>query len=240
MSEILDVIQARHSSRGPFDPNHPVSAASQRLILEAARWAPTPANMQNFEIIVVDSRERIDALEKIPAEMSEKFLRENYQQLSFSEQDLHAKKTGMLATDFPEAWTNPEAWDPYSDTRSQLSFLARPIGETPLMLIVLYDSTKRAPGSDGDPVGLISLGCVMENMWLMCESLGVGVHVITVVSNGPVEALMRDVLHIPKEMNVAFACCLGYTVDATPDYSRVRRDLDSFVHHDDFGQRLAD
>jgi nitroreductase len=191
MSEILDVIQARHSSRGPFDPNHPVSAASQRLILEAARWAPTPANMQNFEIIVVDSRERIDALEKIPAEMSEKFLRENYQQLSFSEQDLH-------------------------------------------------DSTKRAPGSDGDPVGLISLGCVMENMWLMCESLGVGVHVITVVSNGPVEALMRDVLHIPKEMNVAFACCLGYTVDATPDYSRVRRDLDSFVHHDDFGQRLAD
>jgi hypothetical protein len=62
--------------------------------------------MQNFEIVIVDDKTQLEALGKIPAEMSEEFLRENYAQLSFSEAELSIKKTGMLASSFPRAWTN--------------------------------------------------------------------------------------------------------------------------------------
>ena len=54
MTDILKLIQQRQSTRVPYDPNRPVAKDDLRQIIEAARWAPTAHNMQNFGIIVVD------------------------------------------------------------------------------------------------------------------------------------------------------------------------------------------
>jgi nitroreductase len=240
MQDIIKVIQSRHSTRGAFDLTRSISRETQQLILEGAQWAPTPTNMQNFEVVVVDSKEQLDAIGRVPADMSEQFLRETYGLLSYSDAELREKKTGMLASSFPSAWTNPEAWNPESDYRSQLTFLGRAIGETPLLMFVVYDATKRAPGSEGDPVGLISLGCVLENMWLVCESLELGLHVLTVVSDGPVEHKLKDVLHVPANMKIAFACSIGYAADPLISYTRVRRDLNDFVHYNKFAYTARD
>ncbi len=240
MQNIIKVIQSRHSTRGAFDLTRSISRETQQLILEGAQWAPTPTNMQNFEVVVVDSKEQLDAIGRVPADMSEQFLRETYGLLSYSDAELREKKTGMLASSFPSAWTNPEAWNPESDYRSQLTFLGRAIGETPLMMFVVYDATKRAPGSEGDPVGLISLGCVLENMWLVCESLELGLHVLTVVSDGPVEHKLKDVLRVPANMKIAFACSIGYAADPLASYTRVRRDLNDFVHYNKFAYTARD
>lgn len=245
MPRILKVIRDRHSMRGAFDPGRPIAKPQLKQILEAARWAPTPHNMQNFEILIVDEKKQIEAIGKIPAEMPEAFLRENYDQLSSSEEELRVKKTGMLASMFPAAWTNPEAWSPDSDYTSQLTFLGRPVEETPslsvheipLLLVVLYDGSKRAPGSEGDVLGHMGLGCVMENMWLMSESLGIGFHVLTVFSDGPVEKQVKNVLNVPQHMKVAFACSLGYPATPQASYPRVRRDIEDFVHHNQFGRK---
>ena len=240
MDDILKIIRSRHSTRGAFDLTRPITKEVQDLILEGAQWAPTPTNMQNFEVVVVDSKEQLDAIGRVPADMSEQFLRETYGLLSYSDAELREKKTGMLASSFPSAWTNPEAWNPESDYRSQLTFLGRAIGETPLMMFVVYDATKRAPGSEGDPVGLISLGCVLENMWLVCESLELGLHVLTVVSDGPVEHKLKDVLRVPANMKIAFACSIGYAADPLASYTRVRRDLNDFVHYNKFAYTARD
>ena len=128
MQDIIKVIQSRHSTRGAFDLTRSISRETQQLILEGAQWAPTPTNMQNFEVVVVDSKEQLDAIGRVPADMSEQFLRETYGLLSYSDAELREKKTGMLASSFPSAWTNPEAWNPESDYRSQLTFLGRAIG----------------------------------------------------------------------------------------------------------------
>jgi len=89
MNEILKLIEERHSSRVPFDRERPIAMADLRQILEAARWAPTAHNMQNFEIVVVDDQELLDKVGNIQSQISEEFLRENYQQLSFSEEGWH-------------------------------------------------------------------------------------------------------------------------------------------------------
>ena len=237
MTEVLEIIRQRHSTRGAFDLTRPIEKTQLHQILEAARWAPTDHNMQNFEILIVDDKEKLVAVGQIPAELSEDFLRENYAQLSFSKEELLIKKRGMLASEFPPAWIDPEAWNPTSDYTSQLSFLARSVGETPLLLIVLYDATKRAPASEGDVLGHMSLGCVLENMWLASESLGVGFHVLTVFSNGRVQEQVKRLLHVPPQMKIAFACALGYPANSSDESLRVRRNLEDFIHHNQFGRK---
>jgi hypothetical protein len=55
------------------------------------------------------------------------------------------------------------------------------------MLMVLYDCRKREPGSAEDFLGHVGLRCVLENMWPMSESLGIGFHVLAVLSDAAVE-----------------------------------------------------
>ena len=234
MSGLSKIIRDRHTTREPFDSRRPIARHDLKMILEAACWAPTPNNMQNFEILIVDDKEQLEAVGEIPAEMSESFLRDNYEQLSFSHDELRIKKTGMLASVFPETWTNPEAWTPDSDYRTQHTFLGRSVQETPLLLVVLYDGDRHAPGETRDFPGHIGLGCVLENMWLMSESLGIGFHVLTVFADGEVEARVRTALHVPSHMKVAFACALGYPKETATGSLRVRRNLEDFVHHNRF------
>jgi len=87
MTDILKLIRERHSSREKFDPDRQVPKEEVKMILEAARWAPTAHNMQNFEIIVIDDKKIIETLGKIESIVSEEFIRENFEQLSLSEEE---------------------------------------------------------------------------------------------------------------------------------------------------------
>jgi hypothetical protein len=61
--------------------------------------------------------------------------------------------------------------------------------------------------------------------------------VLTVFSDGPVEKQVKSVLHVTPHMKVAFACSLGHPLGPSASYVRVRRDLEDFVHHNQFGRK---
>ena len=63
--EILNLIENRHSSRWPFTDKK-IKDDDLKQILEAARWAPTAHNMQNFEILVIDDKDIIKKAIEIP------------------------------------------------------------------------------------------------------------------------------------------------------------------------------
>jgi nitroreductase len=79
MKDILDLMQERHSARVPYDPNRPATKQQLEQIVEAASWAPTAHNMQNFEIVVVDDPAILQAIGAIKTKISAVFLRENFQ-----------------------------------------------------------------------------------------------------------------------------------------------------------------
>ena len=108
--DLLDVMWQRHTCRAAFDPNRKIREPDLQLILDAARWAPTAHNMQNFEIIAVDDERRLAAIGAIRLRPVETFVREDSRQLSFSEGELLRRRTGLLASMFPESWQE-------SDTR---------------------------------------------------------------------------------------------------------------------------
>jgi len=231
MQEVLNIIQKRQSARTPFDSERPVAKEDLRQILEAGRWAPTAHNMQNFEIIIVDDKKVLEAIGNMKSTVSETFIRENYQHLSFSEEELLKKKVGILGTMFPPAWRTP-GYKPDKDTDS-----GRPIQTSPVMLIVVYDPDRRAPASEGDFWGIVSLGCVMENMWLMANSLGISFHVVSAIAADPVEKKVKSILNIPDRLKIPFAFRLGYPVTTPAKYLRVRRNVEDFTHHNRFGNK---
>jgi nitroreductase len=247
--DVLKAIEERKSTRAPFDPKRRVGRKDLKVMLEAARWSPTPHNMQNFEILVIDSEPVLREIGKIRSKVTLDFLRENYSQLSFSREELMKKGTGILAEWFPKDWTDPKRLE-------QAARKAKPwpVSETldgsPLLLIVMYDPRKRAPDSPGDFLGIIGLGCVMENMWLMANSLGIAFHIMSEFGKEPVESQSKKILGIPKHMKIAYACRLGYPIPKREGASgrlqtqsepykslRVRRELKAFTHHNRFGKK---
>lgn len=237
MRDILEILQSRHSARSRFDRQRAVARDDLKKILKAARWAPTAHNMQNFEIVVVDDRGLLDAIGAIERKVSETFIRENYEQLSWSEDELRAKKVGILATMFPASWRTPGELDLAAATKEPPAPLRELLQDSPMLLVVTYDTKRRAPASEGDFLGAMSLGCVMQNMWLTAESLGIGFHILSSVSAEDVESRIKTLLRIPAHMKIAFACRLGYPVSGGGKYLRVRRNLDDFSHHNAFGKK---
>jgi nitroreductase len=205
-----------------------VSKTDLARIIEGARWAPTAHNMQNYEIIAVDDRELLEAIGKIESHISETFLRENYKQMSFSKKDLRKRKVGVLGSMFPLSWRTPPAFRKIS--RGPPTSLGETIRGSPMVLIVTFDPGRRAPASRGDFLGSVSLGCVMENMWLVAQSLGIGFQVMSVFSSSMVESKLKKLLGIQKNRKIAFAMRLGYPV-TSHRYLRVRRDAATFLRH---------
>jgi len=230
--EVLGLIEERHSSRIPFDTGRPVAKADLKRILEAGSWAPTAHNMQNFQVVVVDDNKILKEINSIKGQISMTFIKENYKQLSFSKEELLKKKTGIMGNVFPRSWITPGA-------KIDKNLDSRPMLSSPILAVVLYDPSRRAPASEGDFLGIMSLGCVMENMWIMADSLGLGFHVVSSLGAGHMEKEVKRILGIPKKLKIAFTFRLGHPV-ATPDtYLRVRRDIKDFTHHNRFGRRLS-
>ena len=236
MNDLLALIKERHSSRVFFDPKRLIAKDDLHRILEAGSWAPTAHNMQNFEVMIVDDKKLISAIGRIKAPVSLTFVKENYKQFSFSEEELEKKKTGVLATMFPPAWRklNMKKKDITASDRD--SFMQEELNSTPVLGIVLYDPSRRAPASAGDFLGIISLGCVMENMWLMANSLGIDFHIVSSLSSGAFEKGIRRLLKIPGQFKIAYSFRLGYAAKAVR-YLRVRRDVKDFVHLNKYGDK---
>jgi nitroreductase len=231
MPDVLDLIRDRTSLRMPYDMTRPVSQEDLDAILEAARWTPTAHNMQNFDIVVVDDPETLRAIGDIRGLPDETFIRENYAQLSFSEEELARKRTGILGTMFPPAWRDPDfSLDKFS--ADEIAAMQRPMPAAPLLLVVTYDPARRAPASEGDFLGIISLGCLMENIWLEAENRGVALQIVSSLSHDPE---VRRLLAIPDHLVIAFSCRLGYLVSEPEKRIRVRRDVGDFTHHNRYG-----
>ena len=87
-----------------------------------------------------------------------------------------------------------------------------------------------------DKLGFMSLGCVMENMWLMAHSLGINFHIVSSFNDGTIESKAKRILGIPTNLKIAFTCRLGYA-SASDKYLRVRRDVKDFTSYNQYGNK---
>jgi nitroreductase len=233
MRDLLEIMWQRHSCRAPFDPERKIREEDLQRILDAARWAPTAHNVQNFEIIVVDDARRLAEISRLHLPPSETFEVDSYRQLSFSEAESLRTKTGLLASMFPASWHERDA-EPGAGSATYHTYLGRSIPPCAALLIVVYDLRLRF---SADALCIMSLGCVMQNVWLMVESLGISMQILSAVSEFEVQDHLRRILAVPGHMNIAFAARLGYPVAAAESHLRVRRRIQDFTHRNRYVER---
>jgi nitroreductase len=222
--DLLAVIAARRSSRGRFDPGRRVDERDVVRIVEAARWAPTAHNQQNFELVIVDDPAVIDELGELRAPVSRAYVEDTLALCSWSLDELFARRVGVLGTEFPPAWHGSEP----DDARR----LAASIAGAPLLIFVLHDPSRRPPGTD--LLGPISLGCVLENMWLAATAAGLDVQLLTTITEADVADEIARVLRVPASLRVAFALRVGHALSPTTP-ARVRREARAIVHRNRCG-----
>ena len=237
-NDIMELIKKRHSTRAAFDPDKKVIKNDLEKILESATWAPTAHNMQNFNILVVDDKGLLEKIGNIKTKTSADFIRENFNQLSFSTEELKMKKVGIMGTMFPPSWTEQNADFEKIAKETPPSKLGFTMKDCPTLLLITYDKSKRAPASENDVLGFISLGCVMENIWLMAESLDIGMQIVSFFAAEDVEKQLKEILSIPDNQKIAFAIRLGYPV-ITTDYIRVRRNVEDFTSLNGFNNKFT-
>jgi nitroreductase len=229
------LLEDRCSSRAPYDPSRQLTRSELGFILDAARWAPTAHNMQNFMLIVVDDPQILARLGEIQSMVSPTFITENYLQLSFSDEQLRARRTGILGTQFSPSWrTDDPGKVPHDASRA----LSEVIAGAPTLIVVLFDPSVRAPASEHDVLGMISLGCVLENMWLAAHASRLDVQVASAFAGDTTEPLVKRMLAIPEPWRIAFALRLGHSVAPADQQHRVRRLATEFVHHNRFAMPL--
>lgn len=142
----------------------------------------------------------------------------------------------MLASMFPESWQEANATQGDS-AAAHHTYVGCTIQKCPMLLVVVHDSRLWATASEGDSLGFMGLGCVMQNLWLMTESLGISMQILSAFSANAVENQVQRILAIPEHMKIAFAARLGYPMAASESYLRVRRTIQDFSHRNRYSAR---
>lgn len=76
---------------------------------------------------------------------------------------------------------------------------------------------------------------MLENAWLMAQSLGLGMRVISAFATPHVGQAAKELLGAPSSLRLVVGCALGYP-DPEDDGSglRVRRDVEDFASFNRF------
>jgi len=197
---LLELMQKRRTVR-LYDPDRPVDAEDISRIIEAAHWAPSGANSQPCEYIVVTERAVLDKIDQALRERRKRRL------------ESWAKSGTKYAT-------------PSKDALADGNALIVVCGDRRMMRA--YPSSAAGGVAVADPFHAYyaTFGATLENLHLAATTLGLGIVWISV--DPDMEQVLRELLDIPDVLDVVFCCPIGYPSrePAVPTH----RSLEEIIH----------
>jgi FMN reductase (NADPH) len=211
----LELARNRRSIRR-FRPD-PIPDEYVDRVIEAARWAPSGFNSQPWEFVVIkDKKLRGDIMRIIrpprPAGAS-----------GFSELE-----------DMCEPWMRQKrhpSLDPEMDYQNApvlILLFGDPRTQLGLPMVVRCDPHRK------QSVYVSSLANAFLYMHLAATTLGLASQWVSSVASPHNHCLLKNLLHIPHEMEVYDMIALGYP--ACKSRPKLMRSLDKMVHRDYFGE----
>jgi nitroreductase len=253
--DIFEAIRQRRSCRGAFRPE-PISEADLSQLLEAVRWAPSPFNVQPWELLIVRGSEGKNAIaervEKCVVEQfkDRRFLADNSRWMRLTEAEWQEAGDGVLLTDHvnlpPILRKRPEKLRPLQKHARYLSVLghlgagkapAREMADrvrtSPLLVVVLMNHTRRPPGEGAERWMWLGMGAMIQNLLLAATALKIGVQFVS----APIESQadrekIKQIFNIPPSYEVITLLRLGY-VETREDRS-VRLAPSAFVRYEKY------
>ena len=205
--DLLGLLKSRRSIRAFTD--RPVAEDTVDKIIEAAHWAPSGANSQPWEFIVIRDQATKD------------------QMAEWARQQMEIVHGAELAR--PEELRWPAATRPVSDP---------PFTKAPVLILVVGDPrvNKSFPAMTyeerQEKTFMSGLANAFLYMALAANSLGLGCHWASIVSSPYVSAMIDNLLDIPDGYVIYDMLVLGYpAMEAKP---RAVRDREDLVHHEKY------
>ena len=254
---IFDAIRARHTTNGPFDPR-PIDPDQLQTILELAARAPSHFNAQPWRFVVVQDAERRAALAEIAGTSMRDLMTDGrfWQQyrrfFRFSDEEVAATRDGIHFDNMPGV-LKPFARYLFTDRGAQMmnTFqVPRVLGNdarklvagSPVLLGLALSRELYQPGELTGLYTLISLGAVVQTIWLAATSFGMGLQFVSTPQEIPAQwALVSTMLEVPDDFELMLLLRLGYEPTEarrpTIDWSSPqRKDIDELAFRERWGQ----
>ncbi len=252
---LFDAITARRSHRGQFQDT-PIQSEDLDRLLEAAQWAPSPFNVQPWELLIIREIEGkitlADLTEKCVAEQFKdtKFLDDNRRWIRLTDEEWEATRDGVLLADhvnLPQILSkHPTKLGPLLKNAKHLGILghlgagempAKEISNlvrtSPLLILVLMNTDRRPPGEGASRWMWIGMGAMIQNLLLAATSLHIGAQFVS----APLERQrdrqrIRSIFDLPASVEIISLMRLGY-IDAVEGKS-VRLSTSTFTQFEKY------
>lgn len=255
---VFDAITQRRSHRGPFQ-SRAIEAADLEKVIEAARWTPSPFNVQPWELVLIQEAEGkkglADVTERaIIAQFKDaKFLDDNSRWMRLTEAEWREHGDGVLLAehvtlpkplqDAPEKLLQGLLKNAKSFTllghlgagKMPAKEIAAQVREAPLLVLVTMNCKRYPPGEGGTRWMWLSMGMLIQNMLLAATALKIGVQFVS----PPLETVadrehIRQLFNIPTSHEVITLLRMGYVDEGGGDSMRLQ--TSEFVHFESVGE----
>jgi nitroreductase len=252
--EFMEAILKRRNYRGHFIDRH-ISQKDLDFIIEAARWATSPFNIQPWQLLIITNQESKDRLANLVAhsmasQMGDaEFLHDVSQWMSLSREEWSQRGAGVMIddhVDIPPFIRDKTKLRPLLKNAKNMSFAGKLglgkigaakfvefIRRAPLIMIILMDKQKRSPGESGVIWKFLGMGAFMEHILLAAASVNIGTHIInTALENKEDRAKVREIFSIPDRYEPICMIRAGYIQKSGE--RAVRLKSDQFTHYELF------
>jgi nitroreductase len=207
--DFLNFVKGRRSIRS--FRSDPIPDGAVDKIIEAARWAPSGANSQPWEFILVKENGLRRAIVELFAEAVQRVYR--------------LEQTKKPDERFPRYVKKPKSSPGFAaaplfiilcgDTRTKAAY---PLSSTPNLKDLVFNS---------------SLANAFLYMHMAATTLGLASQWVTTITEYYVQTLIKEMLGIPEELEIYDMLAVGYP-KSKPTLGRSVRTRDEIVHYDTY------
>ena len=249
---VFDAMTQRRSHRGTFQERAIATEDLEKLI-EAARWAPSPFNVQPWELVLIQETEAKIALANVTERAvidqfkDAKFLNDNGRWMRLTATEWHERGDGVLLEEhvtLPKPLQNAPEKLLQELLKNAKSFtllghlgagkmpakeIAAQVRTAPLLVLVTMNCKRYPPGEGGTRWMWLSMGMLIQNMLLAATALKIGVQFVSAPLERPLDREhIRQRFNIPTSHEVITLLRMGYVEESEGD--SVRLQTSEFVH----------
>jgi nitroreductase len=258
---LSDAIRKRHTTNGAF-ADRPIDPAHKQLILELAARAPSHFNSQPWRFIVIEDAERRAALAEVAGSSMRQLMAEGrfWQQyrkfFRLSAEEAEATKDGIHFDNMPSV-LKPFAKYLFTERGAHMmntfqvprvlgNDARKLVANSPMLMGIALSRELYKPEELTGLYTMISLGAVIQTIWLAATSVGMGFQFVSTPQEIPEQwALVSTLLGVPTEFELVVLFRLGYedpslkrpTIDWT---SPQRKGISELAFQETWGQAMPE
>ncbi len=225
--ELFEAVMRRHTTNGPFLET-PIDPAHKERLIQMASRAPSHFNSQPWRFIVVEDVARRNAIGAIAGESMRRLIEEGAFWQHYRRYFRFSKAEAEKTSDGIHIDTMPAVLKPFIKylfseqggkvmnamqvPRVLANDARKLVARSPLLLGITLTRNEYRPGEMSALYSMISLGAVVQTIWLTATAQGMGVQFISTPQEIPENwARISTILGVPDDHELMLMFRLGYT-----------------------------